>query len=274
MRKYFVVFRACDAVQAFNRLPRPFGLEKRQLLQICFLSLYEALQKVPHEIHVIGDKLSDETQRFFRRFPVTLTLATLGNEESIRRAFALGLSRPDDEWVYFCEDDYLHQPQTFEYIDDFISNREDILRDGRWKWRWSSIQYEYLAARRLSVRPLFFFPPDYPDRYVGSFRRFSLMFLSRHCHWRQVTNTTFTFLGQARSLKRFRSTLERAPLGTNDALLSRELFGGLRFGRRGLCLSPVPGLSTHMHEGVMTPLVDWERLVEQYQHRLAAPALA
>ena len=29
------------------------------------------------------------------------------------------------------------------------------------------------------------------------------------------------------------------------------------FNNKALCISPIRGLSTHMTEGVMTPLVDW-----------------
>jgi len=267
-RRYFIVFRTCDVVQSLHGAPRPFGLSKLELIQVCFLSLYESLQHVPHEIHILGDRISDDLQAFFRRFPVQVTVGAYGNEESIRASFALGAARDPEEWVYVVEDDYLHQAHAFPYIDELLANRETILRDARLRPQRRSLWPENLLVRGLADRELYVFPPDYPDRYDAGKRRFSLMFLAPSTHWRQVGNTTFTVLAQAASLRRHADTIERASRGAKDGYLSRKLYGNLLFTRRGLCLSPVPGLSTHMHESTMTPLVDWSGICERQRQRL------
>ena len=64
---FHVIFRTCDAVKAL-RGDRPFGLDKRTLIKICFLSLTEALGRYPHTIHILGDKLSPELVAFFASF--------------------------------------------------------------------------------------------------------------------------------------------------------------------------------------------------------------
>jgi hypothetical protein len=172
--------------------------------------------------------------------------------------------------VYVVEDDYLHQPHTFAYIDELITQRDAIFRDAALRAQRRSLWFENLLVRGLAKRPLYVFPPDYPDRYAAGKRRFSLMFLSPSSHWRQVGNTTFTLLTQAGTLRRHRAVIERASHGAKDGLLSRKLYGNRWFTRRGICVSPVPGLATHMHETTMTPLVDWASVCERQLQRLRA----
>jgi hypothetical protein len=270
VRKYFVVFRACDVVQSLHGAPRPFGLSKGELIRICFASLHESLQDVPHEIHVIGDRISEPLQAFFRERGAAVTVGTYGNDASIRASFELGMTRPDGDWVYVVEDDYLHQPHALAFIDDFIAHRADIMQDRPLRMQRRSLWYENLFVRGLAQRPLFIHPPDYPDRYLPEKRRFSMVFQSSRCHWRQVGNTTFTLMAEASTLRRFRGPILEASSGARDGYMSRKLYGNLLFAGRGLCVSPIPGLATHMHESTMTPLVDWAALVERQRKRLGS----
>ena len=42
------------------------------------------------------------------------------------------------------------------------------------------------------------------------------------------------------------------------------MYGRIFFKNKALCVSPIKGLSTHMTEGVMTPLIDWELVCKEY----------
>jgi hypothetical protein len=64
-----------------------------------------------------------------------------------------------------------------------------------------------------------------------------------------------------KTVRKYKEILLRSSIGADDGYLSRKLFAGLRFGGKALCVSPIPGLSTHMHSEVMTPLVDWEKVI-------------
>jgi len=46
--------------------------------------------------------------------------------------------------------------------------------------------------------------------------------------------------------------------------LSEKIYGRIIFNNKALCVSPIKGLSTHMTEGVMTPLIDWELVCKEY----------
>lgn len=253
---FHVIFRACDLVLAVNKSPRPWDLDKRTLIEVCFKSLHDALLPVSHQITVLGDKISPELTAFFERHQVKLVHGDFGNQESIRQTYALAESVPDEDWIYFCEDDYLHVQHAFTTIRDLIVHRQSAMP---YKPRLHSLA----ALLNPGKADLVIFPPDYPDRYSGKYRRFSLLFLAGLSHWRQVTDTTFTFLIQARTFRKYKRVLFKAAVGANDRYLSRKLYGRHHFFGKALCVSPIPALSTHMHTNVMSPLVDWDAALQR-----------
>ena len=262
-RKFNIIYRACDGVNAVNNNPRPYNLTKAQLIKICFLGLIESLKGIDFRILVLGDKLSEEMKLFFSHFNVELYLGNFGNDASIREALRLAKTIPDNEWIYFCEDDYLHTSSSFSQIETFLNERSDLLKQKKKIYNLSSFI-------NLNKKDIFIFPPDYPDRYKPKFRKHSLIVLSSGCHWRQVTNVTFTFLTKASTIKKRFPVLMKSSNGANDIWLSKKLFGsGFGFWAQSICFSPLPGLSSHMHRDTMTPLVDWELLVQHYTHKLS-----
>jgi len=255
---YRIIYRTCDAVSSVHGAARPFGLNKRETIELCFKSLVESLRGFEYGIHVVADNISDDLRKFFQQYSVTITEGVFGNDESFRVCLRQAFQYDDNDWVYLCEDDYLHAPQAFLWIDDLIANRESILltKSHRSLKRFAPIDYR----RNIHKMPLFIHPPDYPDRYKPRQRDPSFIFVSQYCHWRQVANTTFTFMAEAKSLKHFKTALLHAASGADDGYLSRKIFARYHFAGKALCLSPMPGVSTHMHSEVMTPLVDWKKI--------------
>ena len=252
-----IIFRTCDVVNAVNNSPRPFGLDKKTLIKICFKSLYHAVQEIPHHITVLGDKLSDEMVDFFKGYNVQFSNGNYGNDESIRQCIKIAAGLPDEEWVYFCEDDYLHKPETFRFIANLIAEKETVLKLPP----NSFLNNTFFEPGKT---PIVIFPPDYPDRYAANDIRQYYILHSSDCHWRQVTNITFTFIAQAKTIKKHLQLFNKSSVGANDGLLSKKLFGYKNFKNKALCLSPLPGLSTHMHADTITPLVDWKALKDHY----------
>lgn len=254
---YHIIFRACDVVNAVNNNPRPFDLDKASLIKVCFRSLYDSVQAVPHKIYVLGDKLSDSMMDFFSGYNVELSNGSYGNDESIRQTIKKALQLPQDDWVYFCEDDYLHRKETFEYINNFILQREQAME---YKARLHSLA----SLIDVGSKDLVIHPCDYPDRYLGKYRRQSFIFHSSDCHWRQITDTTFTFLMKGSSVHKYKRILEKSSVGANDRYLSKTLYGKVLIGNRALCVSPMPGLTSHMHRDTMSPIIDWKSIVDTY----------
>jgi hypothetical protein len=262
MRHYSVVFRACDAVASAHGIGRPYDLAKRELIEICFASLHRALGPVRHQIHVVADRPSDRLSEFFSRYAVKVWLAEPGNEASIRATIRLACGFDDEDWVYFCEDDYLHRPESFEFLDEFLAGR-DAYMCGE-----AGTSFKRRVIGDASRVPLFVSLHDEPRNYRVRKRRPSWIFRSAHTHWRQIADTTFTFMTQARWVRRYRDILERASIGADDSYLSRRLYSGIVLWRRALCLSPVPGLAVHVQDRQITPGFDWKALVESSRESL------
>jgi len=258
---YHILFRACDKVESVHKVKRPFGLSKIQTIKVSFYSMYQALQESGdnYQFSIIGDDLSDELLEFFQQFEdVKVDNTGLGSAaKSLQKQIEIALSIPDNDWVYLCEDDYLHTPYAFQYLSEFIENSQQYLQtSGKKK------NYMNRIIGDLSETPLIIHTPDYPDRYDPPWKRLSFIFLSKHCHWRQISNTTHTFLLKSSTIKQFETYIKASAIGPSDSKLSEKVYGRILFKGKALCVSPIHGLSTHMTEGVMTPLVDWQSICQ------------
>jgi hypothetical protein len=259
--KYNILFRACDKIESVHNMQRPFNLNKLETIKVSFFSLYEALKGSQYSFKVIGDDLSQELIDFFKFFDdVLVDNENLGNAaKSLQKQINIALNIPDDEWIYMCEDDYLHMPHTFKYISEFIKNKEKYLKTSSKKKNYMN---QFIGD--ISKVPLIIHTPDYPDRYEPPWKRLSFIFLSKYCHWRQITNTTHTFLLESSSIKKFEKYIKASSVGPSDSKLSKKVYGRLLFRNKAICVSPIKGLSTHMTDGVMSPLVDWESVCQSY----------
>ena len=120
-----VIYRCCDKVEAVNGLPRPFKLDKEKTLKVCFKSLVMSLVDKEHTVHVIGDRLSEDTISFMKSLheeaEIDNSSEALGNGKSILKCFELAETFDDNDIIYFCEDDYLHfYPNFYDKITDFL----------------------------------------------------------------------------------------------------------------------------------------------------------
>ena len=259
--KYHILFRACDKVKSVHNLQRPFDLNKLETIKVSFFSLYQSLKGSQYQFIIIGDDLSQELIDFFGFFKdIVVHNTKMGSaSKSLQKQIAMALDVPSDEWIYMCEDDYLHSPQAIKYISEFIENKENYLKTSTKKKNFMN-----RLIGDLSKIPLIIHTPDYPDRYMPPWKRLSFIFLSKYCHWRQITNTTHTILLKSRTIKQFEKHIKASSIGPSDSILSEKVYGRIFFKNKALCVSPIKGLSTHMTEGVMTPLIDWELVCKEY----------
>ncbi|NDI98965.1 hypothetical protein GWA97_07750 [Flavobacterium sp. LaA7.5] len=270
--KINVIFRSCDLVNAVHNAPRPFNLDKKTLIKICFKSLYNALQGFNYHIVVLGDNLSPEMKSFFSGFDIEFIEGVFGNDNSIRETIKIAERFNDDEWVYFCEDDYLHTKDAMQKIITLITEKETILPGNiKIKQLLRKRQITLLSIPRFFKKPnLVVFPADYPDRYMQEFSKRDFIFHTTNSHWRQVYDTTFTFLMQVKEVKNKRQILWKSANKANDRYLSSNLYGKSFFFNKLLCLSPLPSVATHMHEQTMSPLQDWEGIVNELKVEISS----
>ena len=87
-----IIFRACDKQGSVNGVPRPWEMDKIEVVDTCFRSLHLSVKDKPHEIHVIGDSLSDDRISFFKGMEPNCHVYNhqdLGNDASILKSFEL-----------------------------------------------------------------------------------------------------------------------------------------------------------------------------------------
>jgi hypothetical protein len=236
-----VILRTCDKVASVHALPRPFGLSKRELIQTCFKSFTHSMgHHHPFELHIVADEISEDLANFFiackgAAKDIKFYHGKYGNDASLMKMFEIAETFDDEDIVYFLEDDYLHH---YSFGDRMTDVFEKIKQD------------------------FFVHPSDYPDQYI---RRDliipAMIFLTDHCHWRQVSSTTFTFLCRSNMVKKYISHMKSSTVNADDGFLSKIF-------RETPCFSPLPGLATHMHMGTMSPLCDWEAIAKAHERKI------
>lgn len=268
--KLNIIFRTCDKVNAVHGSPRPFNLNKKELIKICFLSLIDSLKDIEHKIFIIADDLSQDMIAFFETFNVEMIHGKYGNDNSLRACFKVASTLPNNEYVYFCEDDYLHTANCFSEIVTLINEYHSILPgDIKVKQLLRKRELMLFRWKRYFKKPDFLvFPCDYPDRYDSLYRERNFVFKTKSLHWRQIRDITFTFLVKTDTFKKHQKTFENSANRANDRYLSRKLLGNKFFYTKLLGLSPLPSLSCHMHKETMSHVVDWEKIVLEYQEKI------
>ena len=128
--KYNILLRACDKVESVHKVKRPFNLNKLQAIKVSFYSIYRSLQGSQYQITIIGDDLSSELLNFFKTFEdVIVDNDDLGSAaKSLQKQIEIALRIPDDEWVYMCEDDYLHTSYAFRHFLNLLTIKSNILK--------------------------------------------------------------------------------------------------------------------------------------------------
>jgi len=139
-------------------------------------------------------------------------------------------SSDGNRMLYFLENDYLHTPN---WIEEFLSLCA------------SNVPFDYISFY------------DHGDKYTPLYRNLrSKIFFSGTHHWRTVPSTCWTFLMSERTFKRdylYFKYVERDR--RNFPFLTKWLGRTL--------LTPMPGLSTHSAEALLSPGVDWGAVAEQ-----------
>ena len=240
-----VLFRSCSRVAAFHGNARPMGIGKTELIVRCLDSIIKSVQQALESgelsgarLTVIDDRSSDECLSLMGMrlsscaFPTEIiTSAVTGNGPSMMSAFAW-MRTHGQGLFYLVEDDYLHTRSAIgEMVDAFA------------------------AGTRITGSDVVIFPCDYPDRYQAPYE--SVVLLSGRRYWRTVLHSTGTFLTSRANLERFWPIYERFTHFGVDPNVGEANTVNLIY-RQTACLSPMPSLTKHMHEGLDSPFTRWE----------------
>lgn len=195
--------------------------------------------------HLFIDKVTNETDKQIHKLCDNIDNIVIeylncgGNSKSFIKILELACNLPDNDFIYFLEDDYIHRSLAY-----------DALKDAA-EWNYT----DYITLY------------DNPDKYDNSFQciinplikqfgEYTLLFKTSVCHWKITNSTTMTFGTYADIIKRDKDIILKYCQGScpGDFQMYIELANS---GKYISC--SIPGLSTHTIEEAMTPFVDWEK---------------
>jgi len=178
---------------------------------------------------IIADNISEETNNMIQKYISRdhIYYVSIGHGAgTFNLALDEALQNPDDEIIYFLENDYLHKPGS-----------DQIIKEG------FSLGASFIALY------------DHPDKYLDPARggnpyceggaEDTRVYLTDSCHWKITNSTTMTFASKVSTLKRVESILRMfLELRENNELL----------------ITPIPGYSTHGETAWLSPLTDWSKI--------------
>lgn len=188
------------------------------------------------EIVIYADNVKDETYQWLKEYDCEIIRTNGGSSAAgFRIVFEAALTLPDDEIVYFVEDDYLHLPNS----------RQAIIE----------------GLERVNYVSLY----DHIDKYIpaelggnmfvdSTGAEDTRVFLTNSRHWKLTNSTTMTFASTVRVLREDMDVWLHFTEGTYPR--DFECFIKLRNQGRALA-TPIPALSTHCEPRWAAPLINW-----------------
>ena len=190
---------------------------------------------------VIADNISEPTEKMIRKYVAEdlIKWVSVGHGAgTFNLALDEALQEPEDQVVYFLENDYLHKP-----------NSDKIILEGL-----------ELGASFVSLY-------DHPDKYLPPSQggnpyceggaEDTRVYLTESTHWKITNSTTMTFAAKVSTLVRTEETLRKHTQGSYPE--DFKMFLNLR--EQGeLLVTSIPGYSTHGETAWLTPLTDWSKI--------------
>lgn len=163
-----------------------------------------------------------------------INLEEKGNAASMEYALWYAKKR-EQEYIYFVEDDYLHEPSAFV----------EMLKD------------HTHFTKNLNGTSVALFPVDYPDYYFPDNISPTRVVLGHQRHWRVSYSTTCTYFVPR---KLFIEQWELFLKNPRDNMHEGQSIN-LVWQNHSVLFSPIPTLAYHVHgEPTMPPFTNWKTL--------------
>jgi len=207
----------------------------------CLKNALEVFPWIKYDWSIIADNISEKTNDMIQKYIPRdyINYVSVGHGAgTFNLALDEALQSPNDEMIYFLENDYLHKPGS-----------DKILKEG----------FE-LGASFISLY-------DHPDKYMSPEQggnpyceggaEDTRVYLTNSCHWKITNSTTMTFASKVSTLKQVEPILRNYTIGThpNDFPMFLELRE-----QNKLLITPIPGYSTHGETAWLSPLIDWSKI--------------
>lgn len=198
----------------------------------CFVNFLNTIKRrdnIKLTLALDGDIENDFTKNYkdsFELFQINNNSSLISWRELLE--YIKDKNIPDDDIIYFVENDYLHIKTWVDEITSLYST-------------YSNLTYISLY--------------DHNDKYIDL--RYSLLSSKIICtdtiHWRTTPSTCGTFMING---KTFKEDYDIWSIAVGD----HNTFLELTEKRNRFVLTPIPGLATHCMEGLLSPTIEWGKI--------------
>jgi len=209
----------------FKGRPGWFDFEK------CFLNLLSTIKDKNVNLHVVMD--GEVSSNFISKYKKYYTLHSIkaGNDQSSffqTWDIVKNLNIPNTDLIYFLENDYLH-------VDDWVEIVTNLFET------YQGLHYVSLYDHNDK-----YFLPMYEDLT-------SKIFTTSKHHWRTTPSTCGSFIIS-------KNIFEEDFIDHTTIIGDHNKFLQLTQTKNRFVLTPIPGLSTHCMEGLLSPTINWQQI--------------
>jgi hypothetical protein len=236
--KLHVVYRISDAGY---KKEKPSFINNKN----CLENALKAFSTKDADWTIICDNCSDETFEMISKLAAEsnikenkLIKCSIGHGAgTFRMAYEIALTFPENDVVYFLENDYIHKMHSEKYLQDAFS---------------LPFKADYVALY------------DHPDKYNPDYK-YSLLTKTKvlrgnECYWIYVVSTTMTFAAKVSTLKNDKNIFWKWTSTKHP--YDFEIFLDLRKKGRKM-ISPIPSVGTHGETAFLAPFIDWEKIQKE-----------
>jgi hypothetical protein len=238
----YVYFRASDAGNPLGRTELSGTYLASVNRRKCFNNFLEAFGT--ENLTVIADNAKDETINFIKsKGLINIDITNLGNTCGFIYLINKILSeRNDEDYVYICEDDYLHLKDAKEYVLEGVSL-------GEYSSAYDSAD-KYRNTSDGGYNPL-----------IEKGGEITRVILGKKCHYKETNATTGTFAFKVKTLREDYDVIMKYCQPHFPHPYDFAMFQELRIQRNRRIMVPLPGHSFHV--GLEpSPFVPWEDIVK------------
>jgi hypothetical protein len=225
--KIHILYRHYNVEGEGNKFrPSWFNYEK------CFINLLNTIEGKNVDLHVIMDGNSENN--FINKYKDKYTLYTINKGSDYGSyletyKYVKTLNIGNDDLIYFLENDYLHVDNWVEEIVTLFQTYPQGLN--------------YVSLYDHNDK---YFLPMYDDLV-------SKIFTTKTKHWRTTPSTCGSYIIPKNIFIEDEDINTGGP-GDHDKFLH------LNSTKNRFVLTPIPGLSTHCMEGLLSPTIDWQTI--------------
>ena len=225
--KIHIFYRQYNILGNQKGRPKFFDFEK------CFVNLLNTIKGENVDLHVVMDgrpetnfvhKYKDKVTKFHQ-------IEAGGDQVSFFKTWeiAKNIETADDDLIYFIENDYIHMEGCVDKVIELFST-------------FNLPHYVSLYDNKDK-----YILPMYDDLV-------SKIFLTENHHWRTTASACGSFIVNKELFDLDYDINTNVAGDHNKFMLLNEQRGRM-------VITPIPGLSTHCVEGLMSPTINWEKYV-------------